>query len=246
MDADERALLNAIIADPDEDTPRLVYADWLQEHDRPERAELIRAQISLARSKDDDSAAQQRTLWQTRVRALLQTHSERWRKELPTVPRVRWGPFEHGMVESVTLKIRSWTSIAYFDLTTLFEHAPLRVLRVHFARWWDGHRVEECSELLGWSSLVRFNELHLATQSPAGFGNDDWIGPFLTPLWSHSWAARPQVLDLRGCKVPEGAVQLLLDGPLRPLPVLVFARRQFGESMRLALTARLGQGVRFE
>jgi len=47
MDAEERALLAAIIAHPDEDTPRLVYADWLQEHDQPERAEHIRLSIQL-------------------------------------------------------------------------------------------------------------------------------------------------------------------------------------------------------
>ncbi|AWM40884.1 hypothetical protein GobsT_05560 [Gemmata obscuriglobus] len=42
--SDEDALLAAIGAQPDEDTPRLVYADWLDEHDRAERAEFIRLQ----------------------------------------------------------------------------------------------------------------------------------------------------------------------------------------------------------
>ena len=45
---DRRALMAAIIANPDEDTPRLALADWLQEHgdehDRA-RAEFIRLQI---------------------------------------------------------------------------------------------------------------------------------------------------------------------------------------------------------
>ena len=40
----ESALLAAIWADPHDDTPRLVYADWLDEHDQPARAEFIRAQ----------------------------------------------------------------------------------------------------------------------------------------------------------------------------------------------------------
>ena len=31
MTADERALVQAIIAAPDDDLPRLVYADWLEE-----------------------------------------------------------------------------------------------------------------------------------------------------------------------------------------------------------------------
>jgi uncharacterized protein (TIGR02996 family) len=48
MDADERALMAAIIAHPDEDTPRLIYADWLDEDGRPERAEYIRLSVALA------------------------------------------------------------------------------------------------------------------------------------------------------------------------------------------------------
>ncbi len=34
---------------PDDDTVRLVYADYLDEHDEPERAEFIRGQIEMAR-----------------------------------------------------------------------------------------------------------------------------------------------------------------------------------------------------
>jgi uncharacterized protein (TIGR02996 family) len=39
---DRDALYRAILAHPGDDTPRLVYADWLQENDRPEEAEFIR------------------------------------------------------------------------------------------------------------------------------------------------------------------------------------------------------------
>ena len=47
--SDGDALLRAILAEPDEDTPRLMYADWLQENGEPERAEYIRVQVQLAR-----------------------------------------------------------------------------------------------------------------------------------------------------------------------------------------------------
>lgn len=39
-------LLAAILADPNDDLPRLVYADWLEENGEPERAEFIRSQIA--------------------------------------------------------------------------------------------------------------------------------------------------------------------------------------------------------
>jgi uncharacterized protein (TIGR02996 family) len=42
---EEAALLRAIIANPDEDTPRLVYSDWLDENDRHDRAAFIRMQV---------------------------------------------------------------------------------------------------------------------------------------------------------------------------------------------------------
>lgn len=46
---DGTLLLAAILAQPDEDTPRLVYADWLQENGQGERAEFIRVQVEYAR-----------------------------------------------------------------------------------------------------------------------------------------------------------------------------------------------------
>ena len=46
--SDEAALLKAITANAGDDTPRLVYADWLDEHDAPIQAEYIRTQCRLA------------------------------------------------------------------------------------------------------------------------------------------------------------------------------------------------------
>jgi uncharacterized protein (TIGR02996 family) len=43
------SLLRAVVAAPADDVPRLVAADWLDEHDQPERAEFIRVQVELAR-----------------------------------------------------------------------------------------------------------------------------------------------------------------------------------------------------
>jgi uncharacterized protein (TIGR02996 family) len=47
--SDADALLAAIRAAPDDDAPRLIYADWLDEHGQSERAEFIRLQVLLAR-----------------------------------------------------------------------------------------------------------------------------------------------------------------------------------------------------
>jgi uncharacterized protein (TIGR02996 family) len=54
---EEAAFLAAILDDPADDTPRLVYADWLEDHDRHDRAEFIRLQCFYARKPADDSGA---------------------------------------------------------------------------------------------------------------------------------------------------------------------------------------------
>jgi uncharacterized protein (TIGR02996 family) len=46
---DWAALVAAIVRDPDEDTPRLVAADFLDENGDAERAAFVRAQVALAR-----------------------------------------------------------------------------------------------------------------------------------------------------------------------------------------------------
>lgn len=47
---DGEAILRTILDNPDDDAPRLVYADWLDEHGQEEAAEFIRVQVELARS----------------------------------------------------------------------------------------------------------------------------------------------------------------------------------------------------
>jgi uncharacterized protein (TIGR02996 family) len=47
--SDGELLLRAILDQPKEDTPRLVYADWCDENGQPERAEFIRVQVTIAR-----------------------------------------------------------------------------------------------------------------------------------------------------------------------------------------------------
>jgi uncharacterized protein (TIGR02996 family) len=73
--SDETALLRAIAAHPDEDTPRLAYADWLDEQGHHPRAAFIRGQIELARSKEDSVHRREVAF---RCRQLLDDHEEEW------------------------------------------------------------------------------------------------------------------------------------------------------------------------
>src|SRR5436190_2198494 len=57
--ADERPFLDAALARPDADAPRLMYADFLEQSDDPAdaaRGELMRIQIAIARAADASAA----------------------------------------------------------------------------------------------------------------------------------------------------------------------------------------------
>jgi uncharacterized protein (TIGR02996 family) len=88
-------LLDAIRTRPEDDTARLVYADWLEEQGDAARAELVRVQVSRARLSAWDP---ERVRLQLRERALLAEHGERWRSELPELKGVTWGSFRRGLI----------------------------------------------------------------------------------------------------------------------------------------------------
>lgn len=67
-------MLTEILAAPDDDGPRLVYADWLTERGDP-RGELIQVQCALAAGGLDDAT---RAALVLRERELLETHGRDW------------------------------------------------------------------------------------------------------------------------------------------------------------------------
>ena len=82
-----------IAAEPHDDVPRLVFADWLQENGREARAEFIRVQIDLSRMGEDDP---DRAELARREERLFRKNRKRWGKELPY--RFRSDRYERGFV----------------------------------------------------------------------------------------------------------------------------------------------------
>jgi uncharacterized protein (TIGR02996 family) len=93
----DEAFLRAILDDPDDDAPRLVYADWLDEHGDPARAEFIRTQCLLARMGEDDPGRPFRV---TRERALLDGHLDEW---LGPRPLASGWVFRRGFLDALTV-----------------------------------------------------------------------------------------------------------------------------------------------
>jgi uncharacterized protein (TIGR02996 family) len=72
-------LLQAAFESPNDDGLRLILADWLEEHGHPERAELLRLQIRVAKLSGNDPQRQQLKM---RERQLLEDHWEEWLSDM--------------------------------------------------------------------------------------------------------------------------------------------------------------------
>jgi uncharacterized protein (TIGR02996 family) len=116
----EEAFLQAIREDPDDDTVRLIFADWLEERGDP-RGEFIRVQMELARLPEDDP---RRRPLQGRSEALLRQHEPRWVGSLSS--RVTGYVFRRGFVEEITLSAAAFITHA----RELFRLHPIRTVRV--------------------------------------------------------------------------------------------------------------------
>ncbi len=117
---EERAFLEAVLQTPDDEGIRLIFADWLEEHDDP-LGEFIRTQCALATLPPED---ERRPGLEQRERVLWAEHAGTWRQYLPLV--LRSAPFERGFVETVQLSIGEFLDNA----EAIFAAAPLRRLRV--------------------------------------------------------------------------------------------------------------------
>jgi uncharacterized protein (TIGR02996 family) len=120
--SDEAALLRGIHANPEDDTPRLVFADWLDEHGQPERAEFIRVQIEYERTSDNALGA--------RSHELLIAHQAEWTADFGPreVDRVHFG-FHRGFPESV-----SFSGVSPADYSVLKRFPEVRRINIEMGK----------------------------------------------------------------------------------------------------------------
>jgi uncharacterized protein (TIGR02996 family) len=96
MMASHAGFLRDILARPEDDAPRLVYADWLDEHGDAARAEFIRVGCERARLEEGPRWA----ALAVRERQLLAAHGDAWKQAVAAWARPGcW--FERGFVAGV-------------------------------------------------------------------------------------------------------------------------------------------------
>jgi uncharacterized protein (TIGR02996 family) len=107
-DGENRAFLGAIRESPDDDTPRLVYADWLDDHGDAARAEFIRTQCELARSPGKE----RRVELEGREREMLSANRAAWLGPLARELQYDHCTFRRGFPEELTLRPRTMVKMA--------------------------------------------------------------------------------------------------------------------------------------
>ncbi len=151
------AFLRDILEHPDDDGPRLIYADWLEEHGDADAARFIRAQCERARLP----------AWKARWAELCDVEKwmpegfyERWRPDLSRLPGLDWPtfPFRRGFAA----KVRSRASEGAFrpflrHAEALYRLAPVEAVEVE-------QRVDDAAELAAspWLARLRGLDFNLA------------------------------------------------------------------------------------
>lgn len=118
--AENPELLAAIVAHPREDTPRLAYADWLDDHGDADRARFIRLQYEIEKLPPIGAKASKA---KKEEEALLKKHEARWLGELAGLARKC--VFRRGFVEMVRVTAEQFLAHG----GRLFELAPIRDVR---------------------------------------------------------------------------------------------------------------------
>jgi uncharacterized protein (TIGR02996 family) len=164
---EREALLHAVCENPDDDAPRLVFADWLQENGEDDRAEFIRLQIETA-GLPDGKKKQNR---QAREKELLDRHKDEWSEPLkPYFAYYYSGIYAHHYAPPVTFQ-RGFVETIAMDVNTFiargaeaFALAPIRGLRLQDAQSLDN--------LAGSKDLLRLHALNLRGAVLSADGSD--------------------------------------------------------------------------
>ncbi len=193
---DEQAFMTAILAAPDDDTPRLVFADWLDERgtdDDKARAALIRAQCQL--EHHPLTTTEGRRLNRI-AKAILKAHSDRWLKEIRATKLGHDFEFRRGFLDGVTMSPTTFVEQG----ERLFAVAPtLRTVRFPNA-------ANELTELAQSPFLARLASVDLTRMCTCGYCA---IDEELRDLFKSKHAKGLHYLNVSRDRIDAGVVAVL-------------------------------------
>lgn len=123
---DDPAFIRSIAAAPDDDAPRLIYSDYLEETGNPlhqARAEFIRVQIE--KTQRPSRSPRWNELWWSEIRLLGM--ARRWRAELPAIEGVHYDAFFRGFIDAISCTASGFLQ----NPRMLFDSVPVRRLHLY-------------------------------------------------------------------------------------------------------------------
>jgi uncharacterized protein (TIGR02996 family) len=183
---DNAAFLETIAARPDDDAPRLIYADWLEERGDP-RSTFIRLQCALEHLRPADP---RRTELEDQADDLVTSHGEEWAKplaSLATTWRFRRGFIEHVEAPGDVFLERAGRWFSAFPIRSVCLWLPPRLM----ADLADCPQLARVEALAFRGNLLRDRELRV--------------------LLASINLGRLNVLDLAGQGIETGGVRALVD-----------------------------------
>jgi len=122
VEDEQRMLLKAVTDHPDDDAPRLAYADWCDRRGDP-RGRFIRVQIELAKIEFDLESPKRRPL-ENESRKLLNSHGREW---MPIQhPHIIDSKMHRGFIAGLTMTAASFLE-HFADLRTLY---PIQLVTI--------------------------------------------------------------------------------------------------------------------
>lgn len=151
----DNALLAALLQSPDDESLRLVYADWLEDQGETERSEFIRVECEL--EHEVRHSERWRDLTERQLQ-LIRRFKQLWTGEVkPLVSSCR---FRRGFVELVTVSPEQFLNNA----AELYQLEP--VLHVNFNRVYGDDAVAQIAKVADSKHLSRLT--HLSFDNEAG------------------------------------------------------------------------------
>jgi uncharacterized protein (TIGR02996 family) len=205
-----QALLQGILDAPEDDAPRLVFADWLDDNDEPARAEFIRAQIQLAPTAEDDPSYEG---LRKRAGQLLSCHRKEWVKEVPGWARHEV-TFARGFVQDVVCTAASFARRG----ARLFESSPVR-----------GIRLTKYTDLITEVALAPHSRLVTAVRLTPDRYENRLSQEDVLALAESAWPAGLERLDLSGNWLDREEMEILTRADFSRLHTLVLDRNYLGQ-----------------
>jgi uncharacterized protein (TIGR02996 family) len=208
MSGERDAFMTAILANPDDDTPRLVFADWLDENGTEEdqaHAALIRAQC---RTEILPKGSTERRKLEREAKAILDQYGDHWLQPLADASVVDGCNFRRGFVDGLEMSATEFVENA----EKIFAAAPT----IRSARFPDASN--EIGGLAKCKYLARLASVDIREMCECGFcpiHND------LRALFNSKHAKSLTNLNIAGNRMDaEGAKRLAKSSALSRLTVL--------------------------